>query len=117
MHWVAAANSNGVRGVHFSVKVYLRCTFDTYRLINVYCLSQVVMSKCTKNYKTSPWHAHACVHGSGKGFPGCRGVLGTPNDAPFAVIVASQCPGRARASAISAPKFEGVMHSFTKFTK
>ena len=79
MHWVAAANSNGVRGVHFSVKVYLRCTFDTYRLINVYCLSQVVMSKCTKNYKTSPWHAHACVcMGRARGSWAAGGCWGRP---------------------------------------
>ena len=35
-------------------------------------------------------------NGSGEGFLGCRGVLGTPNDAPFATVVASQCPGRAK---------------------
>ena len=44
-------------------------------------------------------------------------MLGTPNDAPVATVVASQCPGRARASAILTPKTESLMHSFTSFTK
>ena len=34
------------------------------------------------------WHTRV-RNGSGEGFLGCRGVLGTPNDAPFATAVTS----------------------------
>ena len=43
-----------------------------------------------QHFTKNPPGAHMHVrNGSGEGFLGCRGVLGTPNDAPFATVVAS----------------------------
>ena len=66
--------------------------------------------ECTGLWCGMAWHG-VVRNGSGEGLLGCRGVLGTPSNAPFATVVASQCQGRARASAILTPKTDSVMHA------